>query len=778
MHRQIAGKLTGRVTKWAVLAFWVLAMGVAGGFASKLADVQNNEASSWLPASAESTRALVKLTPFQDPNAIPTVVVYQRDGGLTPADLAAANADVEEFADLDGVVGQIQGPVPSADGVVAQTLVTFDFGANGWQEMPKVADELRDIAAADGVEVYISGAGGQAADASEVFEGIDGTLLYSTLGIVILILLFTYRSPVLWLLPIVCAGVALTVAQGLIYFLAKYADLTVNGQSQAILTILTIGAGTDYALLLVARYREELRRHEDRHEAMAFALHRAAPAILASAATVVAGLLCLTLAEMNSTAGLGPVTAIGVAVTFLVMVTLLPALLVIVGRWVFWPKRPTFGSPEPTQTGVWAKVGRWIEVRPRKVWTVTTGALLIGCLGLFALDTAGLSTEDSYTKVYPSITGQQALADHGLADASNTVMVVTNERSADAVRTAMTNIGGVGVPTEAVVKDGVAFVQATISGDVASTDAFDRVEAVRDRVHAVDGADALVGGWSAIYLDTKVASTRDNVVIIPVVLLIVFLILALLLRAVTAPLILLGTVVLSFSAALGISAVLFRYVFDFAGSDPGFPLFAFVFLVALGIDYNIFLMTRVREETQTRGTRAGALVALTTTGGVITSAGIVLAATFLVLGTIPLVFLAELGVAVALGILGSHPRRPLARRNPEVEARDPVTSAAPWRSRREGEARATRPRERLTWSRGSRCAFAPRPPGTAHAARSHLDLRGRLTLRVRTSTSESRDHATRRGALLRPGRPRRGCRSARPSRRGARGHRGRSRRAG
>jgi RND superfamily putative drug exporter len=651
MHRQIAGRLTGRVTKWVVLVLWLIVAGVASSFAQKLADVQSNEASSWLPASAESTRALEKLAPFQNPNAIPTVVVYEREAGFSPEDIAAAKEDVKEFANLDGVEGKVLGPQPSKDGQVMQTLVTFNFGANGWLEMPGVADQLREIADRDGTNVYISGSGGQAADSSEVFDGIDGTLLFATLGVVILILLLTYRSPTLWLLPIICSGIALMVAQGLIYFLAKYADLTVNGQSQAILTILVIGAGTDYALLLVARYREELRRHEDRHEAMAVALHRATPAILASAATVVLGMLCLTLAEMNSTAGLGPVAAIGVGVTFLVMATLLPALLVIVGRWIFWPKRPTLGSPEPTQTGVWARIGRRIVLHPRRVWVVTAGLLAIAALGLFRLDTAGLATEDSYTKDFPSITGQQLLAEHGLADASNTVMVVTNPDQSDAVREAMSGIDGVGEPTQPVTKDGVAFVQATVEGDVASPAAFNRVQTVRDKVHSIDGADALVGGWSAIYLDTKEASSRDNVVIIPTVLLMVFLILMLLLRALTAPLILLATVVLSFAAAMGISALLFEFVFDFAGSDPSFPLFAFVFLVALGIDYNIFLMTRVREESITRGTRAGALVGLTTTGGVITSAGLVLASTFLILGTIPLVFLAELGVAVALGIL-------------------------------------------------------------------------------------------------------------------------------
>ncbi len=651
MHRQIAGSLTGRVTKWIVLAFWLVTVVVASTFAAKLTDVQNNEASSWLPSSAESTKALEKLGPFQDPNAIPTLVVYERDSGLTEADIAAATEDAAEFASVNGVDGEIQGPFPSEDGQALQTLVTFNFGPDGWNALPDAADDLRAIATLDGGNVYIAGAGGQAADAAEAFAGIDTNLLFATLAVVIIILLFTYRSPILWILPIICAGVALFTSQAIIYFLAKYADLTVNGQSQAILTILVIGAGTDYALLLVARYREELRRHEDRHEAMAFALHRAAPAVLASAATVVVSMLCLLVAEMNSTAGLGPVAAIGIAVTFCVQVTLLPALLVITGRWIFWPKRPAFGSPEPTKSGFWAKVGRYIAPRPRRVWMVTSLLLGIACLGLFALNTSGLSTEDSYTKEFQSITGQKALVAHGLLDQSNTVMVVANADSGAAVAEAMAGVEGLETPTEPVTAGDVAFVEATIDGDVSSPEAFATVEATRDAVHAVEGADALVGGGSAFYLDTKVASNHDNKVIIPIILIVVFVILMLLLRALLSPLILITTVVLSYGAALGISALLFKYVFDFAGSDPSFPLFAFVFLVALGIDYNIFLMTRVREETMHRGTRRGSLVALTSTGGVITSAGLVLAATFLVLGTIPVVFLAELGVAVALGVL-------------------------------------------------------------------------------------------------------------------------------
>ncbi|PWN04659.1 hypothetical protein DJ010_03290 [Nocardioides silvaticus] len=664
MHRQIAGTLTGPVTKWIVL---VIALAAAVGMSAlnaKLIDVQENEASSWLPESAESTKVLEELSETVDPNDIPTLVVYHRDGGLTDDDLALMDEQAAEIAETDGVTDrgvlspnaaeQAGSPQPllSEDGEVGYLYLVWNFGDDGWNAVPEAADEVRDIAEIDGVTVHLAGYGGQAADASEAFEGIDSNLILITFGVVIVILLFTYRSPVLWLLPIISAGVAYMISGGVVYLLAKYADLTVNGQSQAILGILVIAAGTDYALLLVARYREELHRHEDRHEAMAFALHRAAPAIVASGATVVVGMLCLVFAELNSTAGMGPVLAVGIAVTVLVMVTLLPALLVIVGRWIFWPKRPHFDAAEPTLSGLWARVGNAIRPRPRLVWSVTAGLLLIACLGLFKLDTAGLSTEDTYTKEFDSIKGQKLLEEHDLSDNSNTVQVVADEDAIDAVREAVAGVDGLGDPGEASpVSDGRSYFEATIRADISSTAAFDIVEATRDAVHDVDGADALVGGGAAFYLDTKTAANRDNKVIIPIVLVAVFLILMVLLRAVLSPILLIGTVVLSFGAALGLSTLLFEYVFGFAGADPGFPLFAFVFLVALGIDYNIFLMTRVREETVNHGTRQGSLIALSSTGGVITSAGLVLAATFLVLGSIPLVFLAELGIAVALGVL-------------------------------------------------------------------------------------------------------------------------------
>jgi RND superfamily putative drug exporter len=651
MHRQIAGKLTSPVTKWVVLAFWVGAFVVLGSFAGKLTEVQNNEASSWLPGNAESTLALEKMKPFQDPNAIPTTVVYEKKSGFTAGDFVEMKDQAAQLQGMEHVEGKVIGPIPSKDGQAAQTVVTFNVGSDGWNKMPDIGKDIHKITKIDGATVLLAGSGGQAIDSSEAFAGLDSTLLLAALLVVIVLLLITYRSPVLWILPILSVVISLATSLGLIYFLAKDAGLTVNGQSQAIVSILVIGAGTDYALLLVARYREELRRHEDRHEAMAFALHRATPAIIASGGTVIVGMLCLTLADMNSTAGLGPVCAIGVGVTLLSMITLLPALLVIFGRWMFWPKRPTFGSAEPTSTGIWSRVGAFIKPRPRRVWVTTALLLGVCALGVLTLNTNGLSTEDSYTKQFDSVKGQNVLTAHGLADNSTPVMVVANADKADDVATAMTGISNLEDPSKPVVKDGVAFITANLTVDSTTNAAFDAVNQVRAKVHAVSGADALVSGTSAILDDMLKANTRDSKVIIPVTLLVVLLILMLLLRAVTAPLILIGTVVLSFGTAIGLGALAFKYVFDYPAVDPSYPLFVFVFLVSLGIDYNIFLMTRVREETAVRGTRDGALVGLAATGGVITSAGLVLAATFAILASLPLVFLVELGFTVALGVL-------------------------------------------------------------------------------------------------------------------------------
>jgi RND superfamily putative drug exporter len=652
--RAIVGIPSGRRTKWAVLVFWLIVVVAAGPLAGKLMGAEKNDAKSWLPAQAESTKVLDLQSRFLPPNVFPAVVVYERATGLTTADRAKAAADARSFGSQAGVVpGQVAGPIPSRDGRAMETIVAVNLGKQGWNGAGAIADSLRGVAVAhaNGLSAHITGPLGTAADSGKAFKGIDSTLLYATLAVVIVLLLITYRSPVLWLLPVISAGVALTAAQALIYLLATHAGLTVNAQSAGILYVLVFGAGTDYALLLTARYREELRRHQDRHEAMAVALRRAGPAIIASAGTVILSLLTLVFAELNSTKGLGPVLAIGVAVALLAMMTLLPALLVIAGRWIFWPARPCAGSAEPTNSGLWARAGRSIAVRPRIVWVTTALALGVMALGLTGLKASGLSNAQSFSGHPDSVIGQQVLDRHFPAGAGQPVVVTGNHASTAQLLSALRATPGITGVGPAQTRVGHAYLQGTLIAPPDSQAAYATIDRVRSAVHAIPGAHALVGGNTAINLDVQTAAAHDRDLIIPLILAVVFVILGLLLRAIIAPVVLIATVVLSFAAALGISALMFNHLFGFGGADTSFPLFVFVFLVALGIDYNIFLMTRVREEARHRGARNGAITGLAATGGVITSAGAVLAGTFAVLSTIPVTFLAELGFAVAFGVL-------------------------------------------------------------------------------------------------------------------------------
>jgi len=644
----------GRRTKWAVLIFWLIVAALVAGPAGKLMGAEKNDAVSWLPGSAESTRVIQASTQFQPKDEIPTTVVYERQGRFTPQDLASVSAQVVKFNALGPVTRNSVGPIPSRDGHAIRVEVPINAGSAGWDKLSAAVDDMRSIADASspaGLTVHFTGAGGFAADSSAAFSGIDGKLLYSALAVVIFILLVTYRSPVLWLLPVISAGLALTVAQAVVYLLATKANLTVNAQSAGILTVLVFGAGTDYALLLVARYREELRRHEDRHEAMAFALHRVGPAIFASGATVIAGMLCLLVASMNSTQGLGPVAAVGIAIGLMVMLTLLPALLVICGRWFFWPVHPTYGSVDHTATGVWAGVGARIARAPRATWVATTAALIVAGIGVLQLNAVGLQNKDAFFGKPDSVVGEQVLADHFPAGAGQPVIVIAAADQAADVRTRFAGVDGISGVTPPLLKGDRVLLAGTLTSAPDSQAAIDTVTQVREAIHQLPGAQAIAGGDTATRGDTLLASGNDNKVIIPLILFVVLLILMVLLRAVVAPLILVGTVVLSFGAALGLSALVFRHVLGFAGADSSLPLFVFVFLVALGIDYNIFLMTRVREEAKQFGTRRGALIGLAATGGVITSAGLVLAGTFAVLATLPVVSFAEIGFAVALGVL-------------------------------------------------------------------------------------------------------------------------------
>ena len=501
---------------------------------------------------------------------------------------------------------------------------------------------------ADGLEVKLTGAAGYSLDAIDVFSGVNGPLLYAAAGIVLVLLIAIYRSPVFWMIPFFAVLLAEAASRGAGY-LAAEAGLTINGQTGGILPVLVFGAGTDYALLLVSRYREELRRHEDKHEAVAIALRTAGPAILASGFTVIAALLTLSLADVNSTAGLGPVGAIGIALAMISMLTVLPALLAIFGRRAFWSPGldtiPHTGQAGTDEThGFWRGVGDRVARRPRTIWIAGTLILLVMAANVAALDT-GQTTGDQFRGEVDSVTGQEILARNFSAGSSApTDVIVTDRARVEEVSQAVSRFGEV---RPGPTGDAGALLSLTLRDAPYSTKALDTIPQIRDAA----GEGALVGGPTAQEYDLRVSATRDNKLIIPLTLVVVFLILVVLLRAVVAPLLLIASVILSFAAALGMGIFVSDYIFGFSGVGPTLPLLAFVFLVALGIDYNIFLMARVREEAQRHGTREGTLRGLAVTGAVITGAGIVLAGTFAALAVLPLVVLTQIGFIVSFGVL-------------------------------------------------------------------------------------------------------------------------------
>ncbi|MBF9129525.1 MMPL family transporter [Plantactinospora sp. S1510] len=652
MLRKLITLPSGRVAKWAILAIWLALLIPAFVLAGKLGDVEKNDNSAWLPGNAEATKVLEQAKRFQPAETLPAIVIYDRPEGVTPADLAKAQADVEAFKGIEKVVGQPQGPLKAQDGRAIQVVVQVDDGNEGWDGAHEVVDAMTRIGErnANGLGFHVTGPAGYASDSITAFSG-GGALEMITALVVVVILLFTYRSPLLPLLPLLTAGGALVMAEAVIYLLARNAGLTVNTQTSLILTVLVFGAATDYALLLISRYREELRRHEDRHEAMAEALYRSSPAIIASAATVAVSLLVLLLATLTSSKGLGPACAVGVLVGLLAMVTLMPALLVVCGRWIFWPVKPSYGSVGSTRETIWTRVGTAISRRPRLVWVGTVLVLGVMAVGVTGLKADGIPSNGQFTDKTQAVVGEEIQSRHFPAGSGDPVYVVAKAASAEQVRSVLSGVPGIADVAAPVIKDEKAFVLGTLKDAPGSKAAMRTVERARTAIHGIEGADARLGGSTAIALDTQRSAARDAKVIIPVVLIVVFLILALLLRAIVAPLLLMATVVLSFGAALGVSALMFNHVFGFAGADANFTLLVFVFLVALGIDYNIFLVTRVREEALLHGTRRGARIGLSATGGVITSAGLVLAGTFAALGSLPLVFAAQLGFTVAFGVL-------------------------------------------------------------------------------------------------------------------------------
>ncbi|GAT65983.1 RND superfamily drug exporter-like protein [Planomonospora sphaerica] len=709
----LLGLLCGRRAKWVVLAVWLGVAVAAGSSAGRLETVQKDDIAAYLPGSADSARAVERILGMQGESLAPATVVYERRGGVTGADEAAIARDLEELARIDGVVAELPAPtggrsfdrrdldrelepyrdakgrlpeglraveeklrIPevkktidllaaerSRDGEAVQVAVVVRD--RGGRETAQVVERVRRVVDAGrpaGLAAHITGPAGFQADALAVFSTVDTDLLLAAMGVAVVVLLVTYRSAVLWLLPLGTVLVGLVVAMGVNRALAAAEVITVSSVAVSLLMVLVIGAGTDYALLIVARYREELRRHADRHEAMAVALRRAGPAVVASAATVVVGLLCLTAAELNSTKGLGPVSAVGVTGAMLAMMTLLPAVMVICGRWVFWPAIPHHDPHPGPHDGphdggpaaggaFWGRLGRGIARNPRRVWSVTLAVLAVCSAGLTAYREGGLGNADVFLGRPDSVVGQEAAARHFPAGGADPVQVVTGERYVRDVILDTAQRPEVTAITLGAAGNGDVLLNVTVrpSGD---RDAERReVLALRDRLRAVAAPDVNVGGNAALVADLERGAERDRKVIIPLVLLVVFAVLALLLRSLVAPLLLLATVVVSFLATLGISALAFTHLFGFAGVDQGFVLLVFVFLVALGVDYNIFLMHRVREEAHRHGTARGAILGLEATGGVITSAGVVLAGTFAVLVVLPLSQTVQLAFAVAVGVL-------------------------------------------------------------------------------------------------------------------------------
>ncbi len=646
----------GRRAKWVVALIWLAAIfaSFATNLPAKFSDAEENESTSFLPGDAESTKALEVSNDLQDGEKAAIVIVYRREGGLTAADKQRIAQDIEALNGLElRATSRFSKAVPSADGsgAIVQATVTSDGEAD---TILDPVDAVRERASdpGGGLAVKVTGPAGFSADAIKVFEGINGTLVGAAFLLVLVLLILIYRSPIFFLIPLLSVGFAEIATRSIGYGLTEI-GVTVNGQSSSILSILVLGAGTDYALLLVARYREELRRSTDRHAAMALALRTAGPAIFASGLTVVAALLCLMLADVNGTSGLGPIGALGIAVAMVAMLTLLPALLLIFGRRAFWPFIPRVGDSGADETrGRWRSIGEFVARRPRTVTIGVTTLLLAMSLGLLNFDD-GLTQGNSFRDEVESVEGQELLS-LSFPSGSNapTEIIVRDQAKIRAVRSAVEEVDGVASVTFPIVRSQEgALLHAVLDPEPFSTEAFALIPTIRAAARRAGGPRTLVGGATAVERDLRVAAARDTKVIPPVALAVVFLILVVLLRAVVAPLMLIATVILSFTAALGVGAIIFDVLFGFPGSDPSLPLFAFIFLVALGIDYNIFLMARVREEAIRHGTREGMLRGLAVTGGVITSAGIVLAGTFAVLGVLPLVFLTQIGFVVAFGVL-------------------------------------------------------------------------------------------------------------------------------
>ncbi|TPV50641.1 MMPL family transporter [Pseudarthrobacter phenanthrenivorans] len=654
---------------------WLALAGIGGPTFGRLEEVSSNDQASFLPAGAEATAAQDWQAKFRDSDEVPGVIVIENGEAFTPAQLgevAGLRTELEELQLGSAVIG----PIPSEDGRALQFIASISESA----EIKEAVQELRETvaeAAPEGTQTFVTGPAGLAADLTAAFAGIDGILLLVALAAVFVILLIVYRSLLLPIMVLLTSVFALCAAILLVFGMAKAGWIQLNGQSQGILSILVIGAATDYALLYVARFREALTHTTNRTAAALTAWKASFEPILASGATVIIALLCLLFSDLNSNKALGPVAAAGILCSLFAALTLLPALMGLLGRAAFWPFIPKLvpaSEREPElitglegQKGLWHATGSLVARRPRAVWIASVLFLAVASAGVLQLKANGVPQTDVILTASNAVDGQDALARHFDAGSGSPAVVVADQGKAQEVLEAVKASDGVGeayllaqgsvpitgapgAPSAPDVRDGKVLINATLNDAADSLEAEETVKALRAEVKTVDPG-ALVGGVTATALDTNTTAQRDLVIIIPVVLVVILFILMLLLRSVLAPVLLVLSVVLSYAAAMGVSAFVFNNILGFPGADATVPLFGFVFLVALGVDYNIFLMSRVREESLKHGTRPGILRGLGVTGGVITSAGVVLAATFAALGVIPIMFLVQLAFIVAFGVL-------------------------------------------------------------------------------------------------------------------------------
>jgi RND superfamily putative drug exporter len=672
----------GRVPFWLrwvipllLLLTWLAIAGVGGPTFGRLDEVSSNDQASFLPAGAEATAAQDWQAKFRASDEIPAVIVIENGAAISPAELgklASLKAGLEGLELGSAVIG----PIPSEDGRAVQFIAPIRSSDETRESVQELRNYLAD-SAPGGMQAFVTGPAGLTADLVSAFAGIDGILLLVALVAVFVILLIVYRSLLLPVAVLLTSVFALCAAILLVFGMAKLGWIQLNGQSQGILSILVIGAATDYALLYVARFREALTHTTNRTAAVLTAWKASFEPILASGATVIIALLCLLFSDLNSNKALGPVAAAGILCSLFAALTLLPALMALLGRSAFWPFRPKLvpeDQREPGlvtglegQQGIWRATGSLVSRRPRTVWVASVLLLLAASAGVLQLKAHGVPQTDVILSTSNAVDGQDALARHYDAGSGSPAVVVAEERKADEVLAKVRAADGVGdayllaegsVPITGVtgapgvpaVREGNVLINATLNFAADSSEAEDALKVLRDDVKTIDPG-ALVGGVTATALDTNTTAQRDLAVIIPIVLAVILFILMLLLRSVLAPVLLVLSVVLSYGAAMGVSALVFNNFLGFPGADATVPLFGFVFLVALGVDYNIFLMSRVREESLKHGTRPGILRGLGVTGGVITSAGVVLAATFAALAVIPIMFLVQLAFIVAFGVL-------------------------------------------------------------------------------------------------------------------------------